>query len=1115
MKVNSMIDPLGIDRIPVFSWNMNSDKKNVMQTEYRLKVSEHKNLNPAVWDSGIIKSDESVGIKYNGQELKPSTRYYWNVVTKDNYGNMYYSDTAWFETGLMGTERSVWSGAEWIGNPAETENTAAVSTYAISVDITIECGHTAGIAVNARNKDNYVLIEFNMYEGILKVLEYSDDAWGSGESYIKILKISDIPQELISYSFKTEILSNETGNLTVKIDDIEILNEDKIVPANKDGQPRKNTLMSIGFKQESGRAIYRNLIVKNLSNGITYQNDDLHTDKGIMSILGETSSKGLTVENSFELACPVPAVNLKKVFMVDKRIKSARLYASARGFYYAYINGRKVGKDFYNPGFTDYRKRIQYQTYDITDMLKHGENVVGAIVGKGYYSGFCGYSGAQIYGKENSFICKMVISYDDGTEQTVVTDKTWQFTDKGPVTDNDYLDGEAYDARLELDWFDDSIWRECGVKPWPQAPTASNGILNGEEFELCSQMGYTARVETELNSTQISENPKGHIIYDMGQNMVGTIKLTVKGKAGKSIKIRYGEMITKDKKIYIKNLRTAANTDVYTLKGDVMGETFTPLFSSHGFRYVDITGNGYILDKKDIEIIEIKGLVIHNLGEMTGSFECSDNDINRLQKNIQWGQRGNSLLVLTDCPQRNERMGWTGDAQIFARTGAYNIDTAAFTEKWLQDLADSQLMYNKNGAVPDTAPLGGDNRPDGCGGWGDAAVIVPWELYRAYGDMRILEECYDMMKKWVDYQSREDRQNYGMRTVDGEEVPDKSDLASIPFIQIQQRRGDHLAFDGSTPYILSATAYAAHSADLLAQTAYILGKNNDAKKYRKIFENIKKAFNEAWVQNDGTLAYWGEMSEKNPQGKVCKSIDGSISRYTYYSDNNGSDHHPSQTAYALAIDFNLIPEDKLAGAAKAFEQSICRQNGKLTAGFLGVSHLAPALSKAGCSQMAFRLLEQRENPGWLYSVINGATTIWERWDSYNAETGKFGDVAMNSFNHYAYGAVGEWIFGNVLGIRPDKPGYKSIILSPEYGGSLKYAKGSYMSQYGLIISNWEIKENKFIYECRIPANTTATLYLPSEKVYEEPDGVSCIMKNNKKTVYALGSGRYLFKAYIS
>lgn len=359
-------------------------------------------------------------------------------------------------------------------------------------------------------------------------------------------------------------------------------------------------------------------------------------------------------------------------------------------------------------------------------------------------------------------------------------------------------------------------------------------------------------------------------------------------------------------------------------------------------------------------------------------------------------------------------------------------------------------------------------------GWtGDAAVIVPWEMYKAYGDIDILEKNYEMMRSWIDYLDLPERRGYGVRIVDGQEA--KSDLSSVPYIQCQQSRGDHLAYDESTPFILSATAYAAKSCFLFVKIAELLGKAEDVEKYSEIYENIKRAFNEACVQPDGSIAYWGEQS------KSGTDQNGNVINRTYYSERNGSGARPSQTAYALAIDFDLIPKEKMRRAAECFKASVDERGGKLSVGFLGISHLAPALSKAGLHETAYSLLLQDKDPSWLYSVKNGATTIWERWNSYTAETDTFGDVSMNSFNHYAYGAIGEWMMGAILGIntscKSGEAGYKRIILAPVFSKKLEYASGYHDSPYGIIRSEWERDGEKVTYRCEIPPNTTDLLHI--------------------------------------
>lgn len=1129
MQINAQINPIYVDgQTPAFSWKLSSDKFDIMQESYRIVIASDMHCENVIYDSGEINSDKSINIKFKSFKLLPSTRYYWNVEVTNNHKTTYKSETSYFETGLMGTDKTVWSGANWIGSPKSTVNTDSLTTFALSADFKVEKGNKAGFVICARNKDNYVLIEVDMDKRVVMAYEYCDNAWttciptveerGCIDGYKISEKAVAIGNEYKENHIKIAV--NE-GTVNVKINDVRVLdNIENIISQNIVNKPRKRSMMNIGFKQENSCAVYDNIQIEDINSGEVYGKDDFSSENGILSALGKVTDSKLVVENEFNLVNISPSVNVRKLFKTKREVKSARLYSSARGFYDVYINGEKVNDDFYNPGFTDYRKRIHYQVYDVTDRIKQGKNVIGAIISKGYYTGYVGYNAnTMLYGKQNSFIGKLIINYTDGTQDIIVTDNTWQFTDKGPVVDADYLQGESYDARLEFDWndVDDMRWGKCGTKEWPVEVKATNGTLCGAKFELTAQDGPTAKIERILKPCSVmTQSIQGHFVFDLGQNVVGTIRLKVKGERGKSIKIRYGEICYKDGSVYIENLRNAANTDIYTLRGDENGEEIIFSHTSHGFRYVEITGNGYTLTKEDAEslILNVEGLVITNTTVETGNFECSNNDVNKLQSNIQWGQRGNSLLVYTDCPQRNERMGWTGDAQVFAKTAAYNMDVRAFMNKWLVDVADGQLLYNLDGAVPDTAPLGGDNRKTGgCAGWADAAVIVPWEMYKAYGDVSILENNYDMMKKWVDYQSLDYRQDYGVRTVNGVQVPDKSDVSSERYIQIQQSRGDHLTFDESTPFILSATAYAAYVSKLLADIAAILGNRDDAKKYLERFENVKKAFNEAWVRDDGSLAYWGEQS------KAVEDINGNIINQTYYSNIEGSNSKPSQTAYALAIDFGLIPEKKISRAAECFKESIDDRNGKLSVGFLGISHLVPALTKVGLTDMAFKLLLEEDNPSWLYSVKNGATTIWERWNSYIAETDTFGDVNMNSFNHYSYGAIGEWMFSDILGINTSEKvgetGYKKIILKPTIGENMMYAKGYHDSAYGKIMSEWKVGGDVLVYNCTIPPNTTATLYLQAN------NDIILVPKNalykgvlDGRAVFDLKSGSYEFKSRV-
>ena len=950
--------------------------------------------------------------------------------------------------------------AKWIGAPYKTYNVGGVTHYRLSVDFAAENG-SCGVVIAARSREDYFLIDIDLNNRRVYVIEHNDNAWsGSYESGTRpICEIRghkngyEIPESVImSGTLKLEHhLSVEVNKseITLSIDGVIVIDKEPLIEEVEPTKPYRQRMFLFGFKQDEGAAVYDNLKVEALGDTpAIIVEDGFDSEYSNCAYLGEVQDGKLVVKDTFSLTSANPAVNVGKSINVSGTLKSAKIYATSRGVYDLFVNGERVNDSFYNPGFTDYHMRIMYQEYDITEALRTGENVIGAVVGSGYYSGFVGYlRNPMIYGEQSSFMAKIVLTYENGDTKTIVTDSSWKFTDCGAVVYDDFLNGEFYDARREIDWSDlnSPIWKDCGVIPNDELVSPINGKFDKPvTFKMTEQRGPLAKIYETMNAKHVGESPRGRHVYDLGQNIVGTVRIKVRGDRGAMLKIRYGEMCYKSGEVYLRNLRAAYNTDLYILRGDKDGEEYVPSFTSHGFRYVEISGD------IETEIIGVEGLAISNTRERTGYFECSNEDVNKLYQNIVRGQLGNSLLVFTDCPQRNERMGWTGDAQIFARTAAYNMNIRAFMDKWLLDVRDAQIRYNKNGAVHDTAPMGGDNRADGCIGWGDASVIIPWEMYRAYGDTKILSENYTMMQNWVGYITSPERRNNGART----------DISREPYIQVQQRRGDHLTFDESTPFILTATAYSAHTVKIMSEIAKILGKDGDSKMYSELFEKIRRAFCDAWVKDDGSIAYWGEMSK-----------DG-INK-TYYAE--GTKNPPSQTAYAVAIRFGLVDGDTKTKMGKFLRKAVERAGGCLTTGFLGVSHLNPALTETGNADIAYSLLLQDKYPSWLYSVKNGATTVWERWNSYIAETDTFGAPEMNSFNHYAYGAVGEWLFETVLGISPIEAGYKKIKIAPVIGDGLTYARGYHDSPYGRIESAWETDGETVTLKCTVPPNTTAVI----------------------------------------
>lgn len=717
-----------------------------------------------------------------------------------------------------------------------------------------------------------------------------------------------------------------------------------------------------------------------------------------------------------------PSQYFRNEFNIKKKVKSARVYVTSLGLYQLFINGKKVSDDLFTPGWTTYNKRLQYQTYDVTAMLNE-KNSIGAIVGDGWFRGKIAKN--LCYGDKLALLLQLQIFYTDGSSETIITDKNWK-VNTGAILESDIYNGEIYDARLEMkDWskadFDAGKWENASV-------------LDHSKDILVAQRGVPVKAIEEIKPVKLLTTPKGEVVMDMGQNMVGWVRLKVNGKKGDSITLKFAEVLDKEGNFYMENLRAAKCTDTYILRGEGE-EIWEPKFTFHGFRFVKLEGF-----TQTPKLDQITGVVIHSEMNPTGAFSCSDSLINQLQHNIQWGQKGNFLDVPTDCPQRDEKLGWTGDAQVFAPTAAFNFDVAAFYTKWLKDLAADQLA---NGKVPDVIPDVRFGR-GGSTAWADAALIVPWTMYLTYGDKRILDEQYASMKGWVEYMKDRAGEDY-LWTNDG-------------------HYGDWLAFastsssypGATTEKDLIATAYFKYSSGLLAQIADIIGNKTDAEKYSNLSENIKKAFVSEFV---------------TPAGRLIS---------------------PTQTAYSLALAFDLLPENLIPKAAKYLADDVIKM-GHLTTGFVGTPLLCKTLSNHGYDDLAFMLLNRKEYPSWLYPVTQGATTIWERWDGQKPD-GTFQTVGMNSFNHYAYGAVGEWLYTHVAGIEIDKenPGYKHFILAPHPGGGLTNANAKFESMFGKIKSAWKIDGGNFLYEVEIPANTTATVILPNSEKKE------------------LGSGKYSF-----
>ena len=755
---------------------------------------------------------------------------------------------------------------------------------------------------------------------------------------------------------------------------------------------------------------------------------------------------------------PPPAFYLRRHFTIDLPVRTARLSIISLGLYDAWLNGVRVGDACLTPGWTSYHHRVLVQTYDVTNLLGAGENVLGAILGEGWYRGRIGAVGGRRhgYGERLALIAQLELHHPDGARTVIGTDEGWRSA-TGPILQSGLYDGETYDARREESgWcnagFDDEHWQAVD-------------LLDHAKTILQPGAGPWVRRAGELPPGTCTLRPGGARIFDFGQNMAGWTRLQATGPAGAVITVRHGEMLESDGSLHTANLRSAQQTERWVLKG-TGDETFEPHFTCHGFRYAEVTA-----EPAWPEQLALTGVVVHSDLAATGSFSCSDARLNRLQRNIVWGQRGNFVDIPTDCPQRDERLGWGGDLQVFAQTACFNMDCSRFLTKWLHDLL---LDQHPDGAFPNIAPLspaviddfrrGGAEPPPfhilpgfGAAGYADAGVLVPWALYLNYGDKRILEECYAGMVRWVEW------------------VCEKAgdDLIWDRWFQF----GDWLALDAPTIPDLAATACFARSARVLGQIAEILHRHADAARYDALWRAVAAAFRRRFV---------GEGGRMQPA---------------------------SQSAYVLALAFDLFEDDERPAAARHLVADIRARGNHLSTGFLGTPFLCRVLAGEGYLDVAYDLLLQDTFPSWLYPLSQGATTIWERWNGVEPE-GTLFHPAMNSFNHYAYGAIGEFLYATVAGLEidPHHPGYQRIHVRPQPGGGLTWAQATRQTLYGQVESAWRIVGGRFHLVVLVPPNTSARITLPTHDAAGTLicDGATQIAQTPHGLAVEVAAGQYHF-----
>jgi len=1066
LQVEYMQTPLGIDvEAPRFSWKMVSERYDQRQQTYRITVTEVPS-GQLVYDSDVCPSDVSVGVVYRGESLKPCTRYDWTVEIWNQDGKSSRA-TSWFETGLMD---SGWSGAQWISG-GQPHFSKYRSHYQIDFDLACTGARPeADFLFGWQDADNYVRLQltprsatlFHVTDGVEK------------QDYTAAL-----PKMPAHMGVRVYGLDYAKGYRVWLIADNVPVNKEPVViqPYALDVWKPYCRFNQIGFRQPAScAATFSNLTVtERVWNTTLYSSDASHAvAAGELLLLSPADESG--------------APMLRRDFEIKKRLSSARLYTSARGIYEYEVNGHRLSDDWFNPGSTDYRYRILYNTYDITPLLRPGSNAIGAMLGAGWYSDFTGYATAwqDQFGTDLSLLAKIVLTYADGSQEVIVSNDGWKAFNEGPITNDSFQNGEDYDARREVKgWsdarFDDEFWEPATVVPAP-----------ADSIEIQYYIGSPVRTQQVLRAVSVSEPKPGVFVYDMGQNMVGVPRIRLHGDRGQEVTFRYGEMIyptevpedplppltaevyaERKGLAYNENYRGALATDHYILSGHG-DEVFQPHFTFHGFRYIEIHG----LDKA-LPLASVEGLVLNSIGAQTSGFETSDERVNRLYENIVWGQRGNFLSIPTDCPQRDERMGWTGDAQVFARTATYNMNVDPFFTRWFHSVRDIQ---GDDGSYCDFIPkVGqppyGSSKGGGALGWMETGIIIPWQLYLQYGDTRFLSEHYASMVRYMDFLQQ--------RAVDD--------------IQPGSGYGDWVAVE-HTNSPLTNTAYYGYDALLMSKMAAALGKYADEKKYRDLHERIKVAFNREFVGPDGITK---ESTNVPPYHEWIAGGSGESGKF----------RANTQTSYVVPLQAELFADE--AQAVGHLVENLAAHDFTLTTGFIGTPYINLVLSRYGRDEEAYKLFEQRNFPSWLYPVLQGATTMWERWNSYTIKQG-FGPVDMNSFNHYSFGAIQEWMFSYMLGIQPveSDPGYHSFVLAPRVGGSFKYVKGHYDSVYGRIESSWRwINYGEGVeFSFAVPANTSARLQLPVPEgaSIECLEGASHARILDTPGTYLLPSGKYKF-----
>ena len=1011
LRCEALTDPIGIaTATPRLSWKLaprDKGSRDLAQSGYRILVGRSPDQ-ADLWDSGKVASNQTFDIKYAGKPLDSGQFCWWKVQVWDQDGNASeWSAPAKWSVGLLSESDLK---AQWIGYDAPSKIARPADPFEGASWIWAEKGTPVWLRRIFTIKPGFskatlwITVDDQFELSVNGTPAGKSD--GQGDAWRRPVKLD-----------LTKLLKGGENVMTVR--GINAAGDSGMVSKLTIEYPggEKNELASDAFWEASAS-----------------ENGPFGRSRVVTAYGGgpwqKVGSKGLVL--------PAPRY-LRKEFEIRKEVKRATLYGSALGLIDLSLNGKPVGEELFTPGWTDYAKRVHLHSWDVSKQLSKGKNAVGAFLGDGWYSGYVGFgNNRDHYGKNIRALVQLDVEFADGSRQTIASDTSWKAS-TGPTLEADFLMGESYDARKDIQgWnragFDDSGWASVdlgsevspAIEPTPAQPV---------------------RAYQTLKAKSITEPKKGAYVLNFDQNLAGFAKLRVRGKAGQKITLRFAERLNPDGTIYTTNLRAARAIDTYTCKGGGV-ETWSPRFTFHGFQYIEVTG----LDAKP-GAGDIVAVAISSDTPETGTLTTSDPMLNKLVSNAWWTQKMNFVDVPTDCPQRDERLGWTGDAQAYVRTAAMLSDVQPFFDKWLVSLDDAQ---REDGQYPMVAPLkvaGGDGGP----AWADAGVICPWVIYDVYGDKALLARHYPQMKKFVEF---------CVKRSTADLLPPKEFHCF----------GDWLNINDGTPHEVIYTAYFAGSARILSQAARELQNLQEQNKYDDLYRRVRAAFQKAYTKADGTV------------------------------------HGNSQCAYVLALAFDLLEPEQAKLAAGKLIENIEKRGWHLSTGFVGTRDIMHVLSKIGRNDVAFRLLHNKTFPSWGFTIVNGATSIWERWDGWTPEKG-FQDPGMNSFAHYAFGAVVGWMFDQPAGIQNLAPGFRAVRIAPQIDPNLTWLKSSYESVRGGIVSEWSAKNGKLTMRVVIPPNVTGEVVVPGSNAKMTPDRAPS-KSPLKGTVFHVGSGEYTFTSTL-